>query len=451
MSRTIEPVIPAAPQVDHRENGWRRRVSLLLVGQAFSLLGSNIVQYALWWWIVLQEKSGWSMLLATLFGVVPQSVVSIFGGSMADRYRRKPLIMLPDLIIAAVTVVLSFAFAHGWTNLAILFVVLFIRSAGGGVQTPAIQSFIPDITPVGRLLRVNSIYGMINSANMLVAPAVAAVLINVMPLWSILLIDVTTAVIGVGFVALIRVPARPRKQETGNDAATPAEARPETGAAGNPLAAGIRRAFVDLKAGLAYVMGRPRLKGVVFGDALSSFVVGAPMNLTLLLMTREYEGIDLNLGFVNLVTASDKLAANELSWSGDMLFGGLLMSTVGVRVVRDNVRVVAFGIGAMGVTIVGLGVAPGLLAYLVINILCGMAWGMCVGPLRTVIQTESDTTMVGRAFGLDTTLATFAMPLGMLVFAPLADMIPIVWVFVSSGLLALPVAWYVFASTRDGR
>lgn len=196
MSRTIEPVIPAAPQVDHRENGWRRRVSLLLVGQAFSLLGSNIVQYALWWWIVLQEKSGWSMLLATLFGVVPQSVVSIFGGSMADRYRRKPLIMLPDLIIAAVTVVLSFAFAHGWTNLAILFVVLFIRSAGGGVQTPAIQSFIPDITPVGRLLRVNSIYGMINSANMLVAPAVAAVLINVMPLWSILLIDVTTAVIG---------------------------------------------------------------------------------------------------------------------------------------------------------------------------------------------------------------------------------------------------------------
>ena len=40
--------------------------------------GSSIVQYAIWWWIVLQTNSGMGMLLATLFGVVPQSIVSIF-------------------------------------------------------------------------------------------------------------------------------------------------------------------------------------------------------------------------------------------------------------------------------------------------------------------------------------------------------------------------------------
>ncbi|KFI97551.1 MFS transporter [Bifidobacterium stellenboschense] len=441
MSDTSEPTMPFEPETDPRESGWTRRVALLLTGQAFSLLGSNIVQYALWWWIVLQERSGWSMLLATLFGVMPQSLVSIFGGSMADRYRRKPLIMLPDLIIAGVTVMLSFAFAHGWANLAILFVVLFIRSAGGGVQTPAIQSFIPDITPAGGLLRVNSIYGMINSANMLVAPAIAAVLINVMPLWSILLIDVTTAVIGVGFVALIRVPER-----RGETVASPT---PVAGvAADNALVSGIRRAFADLKAGLVYTMRQPRLKGVVFGDALTCFVAVAPMNLTLLLMTREYDGLDLDLGFVNLTTASDKLAANELSWSAGMLLGGLIMSTIGVKVIRDNMRVSAYAIAAVGVTIVGLGLAPGLLAYLVINILCGVAWGMCAAPMRTVMQSESDPSMVGRVFGLDTTLATLGMPLGMLIFAPLADLIPIAWVFVASGLLALPVAWYVLGQAR---
>ncbi|MBT1181919.1 MFS transporter [Bifidobacterium sp. CP2] len=439
MTDTPEPTMPFEPQPDSRELGWTRRVALLLTGQAFSLLGSNIVQYALWWWIVLQERSGWSMLLATLFGVMPQSLVSIFGGSMADRYRRKPLIMLPDLIIAGVTVMLSFAFAHGWANLAILFVVLFIRSAGGGVQTPAIQSFIPDITPAGGLLRVNSIYGMINSANMLVAPAIAAVLINVMPLWPILLIDVTTAVIGVGFVALIRVPER-----RGEAAAAAASNVTD----GNPLVSGVRRAFADLKAGLVYTMRQPRLKGVVFGDALTCFVAVAPMNLTLLLMTREYDGLDLDLGFVNLTTASDKLAANELSWSAGMLLGGLIMSTIGVKVIRDNMRVAAYAIAAVGVTIIGLGLAPGLFAYLVINILCGIAWGMCAAPMRTVMQSESDPSMVGRVFGLDTTLATLGMPLGMLIFAPLADLIPIAWVFVASGLLALPVAWYVLGQAR---
>lgn len=103
------------------ERAWIRRVVLLLTGQAFSLLGSNIVQYAIWWWIVLQTKTGSAMLLATLFGVVPQAIVSIFGGSWADRHSRKLLIMLPDMVIAVVTVVLSLSFAMGWASLTMIF------------------------------------------------------------------------------------------------------------------------------------------------------------------------------------------------------------------------------------------------------------------------------------------------------------------------------------------
>lgn len=362
---------------EEADNAWIRRVALLLVGQAFSLLGSSIVQYAIWWWIVLQTRTGSAMLLATLFGVVPQAVVSIFGGSWADRHNRKLLIMLPDMVIAAVTVVLSLGFAMGWAGLATIFVVLLIRSAGGGIQTPAVQSFIPDVVPSGKLLRVNSIYGVINSANMIVAPAVAAVLINMVPLWSILLIDVTTAVIGVVFVALIKVPKRRATAERAAHAVSEGEGR-------SPLA-GVRRVFADLKVGFDYTWRRPNLRNVVLGDALTCFIAVAPMNLTLLLMTREYEGIDLNLGFINLTTASDKLAANELGWSIGMLLGGAFMSTVGAKVVRDNMRMVALGVTLVGVTVVGLGVAPNLLAYLFVDVANGVASAICVGPMRTII------------------------------------------------------------------
>ncbi|MBW3092973.1 MFS transporter [Bifidobacterium sp. 82T10] len=448
ISHTAQAVSAShTPDADPREHGWKPRVALLLTGQAFSLLGSSIVQYALWWWIALEWKSGLSMLFATVFGILPQGVVSIFGGSMADRYRRKPLIMLPDLIIAAVTIVLSFAFAHGWAGLPMLFTVLLIRSSGGGVQMPAVQSFIPDITPTGKLLRVNSIFGVIGSANMIVAPAIAAVLINIMPFWSILLIDVTTAVIGVGFVAMIRVP-NAGATSGGAEGTAVAGAAADAAVDAHPIVAGIRRTMTDLRAGFAYTMRHARLRGVVLGDAMTCLMSVAPLNLTLLLMTREYEGIDLNLGFVNLTTAADKLAANELSFSGGMLLGGVFMSTIGVKIIRDKMRVMAYGIAAVGITVVGLGVAPGLLGYLVINLLCGAASAVCVGPMRTVIQSEADESMVGRVFGIDTTLATFGMPVGMLVFAPLADVIPIMWVFIAGGLLTLPVAWYVWRLSR---
>ena len=125
---------------EEADAAWIRRVALLLIGQAFSLLGSSIVQYAIWWWIVLQTRTGSAMLLATLFGVVPQAVVSIFGGSWADRHNRKLLIMLPDMVIAAVTVVLSLGFAMGWAGLATIFVVLLIRSAGASRRRPYSRS-----------------------------------------------------------------------------------------------------------------------------------------------------------------------------------------------------------------------------------------------------------------------------------------------------------------------
>ncbi|KAA8820700.1 MFS transporter [Bifidobacterium rousetti] len=452
MSQNNHAVETTAIAHDWREDGWMRRVALLLAGQAFSLLGSSIVQYALWWWIVLESRTGASMLFATLFGVVPQAIVSMFGGPMADRYNRKILIMLPDLIIAAVTVFLSVSFALGWANLAVIFAVLFIRSAGGGIQMPAVQSFIPDVTPTGKLLRVNSIYGVINSANMIVAPAIAAVLINMVPLWSILLVDVTTAVIGVGFVAMIRVPAKRPADGSKVDADV-------ADAAGEPLPDGplplavLKRTFEDVKDGFAYTMRHPYLKGVVLGDAFTCFMSVAPMNLTLLLMTREYKGIDLNLGFVHLTTASDKLAANELGLSVGMLLGGALMSAFGLKLLRKaraQMLMVAFGIAMVGVTVIGLGIASNLLAYLIIDVLNGVASALCVGPMRTIMQSESDESMTGRVFGLDNTFATFGMPLGMLIFAPLADVIPIAWVFIAGGLLTLPVAWYVLYLTRRG-
>ncbi|KAB7786567.1 MFS transporter [Bifidobacterium cebidarum] len=423
-----------------------RRAALLLTGQAFSLLGSSVVQFAIWWWIVLQTRTGSAMLLATLFGVLPQSLVSIFGGPMADRYNRKVLIILPDLIIAGVTVLLSISFALDWASLSLIFVVLLIRSAGGGIQQPAVQSFIPDVVPESKLLRINAVYGVIDSANRIAAPALAAVLVNLVPLWAILLVDVTTAVIGVSFVAMICVP-----RAAGWNSTVEAQGSAATEAT-NPIAV-LQRTFADLKVGLQYAMRHAHIKGVILGDALTCFVAVAPMNLTLLLMTREFDGIDLNLGFINLTTASDKLAANELGMSVGMLLGGAVMSAIGPKLLRKSVAqmyAVAFGIAIVGITVIGLGVVRNLLVYLIVDVLNGVASAVCVGPMRTVMQTESDESMVGRVFGLDTMLSTLGMPLGMLIFAPLADVIPIAWVFIAGGLLTLPVAWYVLALSRKG-
>ena len=123
------------------------------------------------------------------------------------------------------------------------------------------------------------------------------------------------------------------------------------------------------------------------------------------------------LGLINLTTASDKLAANELGWSIGMLLSGALVSTIGAKLIRNNMRVVAFGIALVGISVVGLGVVHNLLAYLLIDMVDGLSSAICMGPMRTIIQTE-------------------------------ADVIPISLVFIIGGVLTLPVGVYLFSQAR---
>lgn len=175
------------------------------VEQTLSLFGSSVVQYAIFWYLVLRSNSGMVMTVAMVAAALPQAIVSVFGGVWADRWNRKLSVMFPDAVIAAVTICLSASMAVGWGDTGLILVVLVIRSAGGGIQTPAVQSFIPQIVPEAWLLRVNAVNGTLQTAISIASPAIAAALVNLMPLWMIMLVDVSTAIVGIGFVALIRL------------------------------------------------------------------------------------------------------------------------------------------------------------------------------------------------------------------------------------------------------
>ena len=416
---------------------WIGRVGLLLAGQAASLLGSSIVQYAIFWWLVMQSDSGTVMGLAMVFLAVPQAIVSLFGGTWADRWNRKLLIMLPDALIALVTIGLASAFAFGKADLSLIFLALALRSAGAGVQTPAVQSFIPQITPEAHLLRVNSVNSVLQSANMIAAPAIAAVLINLMPLWAILYVDVTTAIIGVCFVAMIRTP---RQSPTETNLAAEHSSAQEKAAEQKDHKHSV---IEDFRSGFGYAMRMPHIRALLFSYATVSFINVAPMNLTLLLMNRGFQGQSLDLGFVVLDTAADKLAANELAWSLGMVVCGAVLSALGGKRIRNTLLAAATGMTLMGVFTAMLGMMPTLLAYLMADFAVGIATSLCASPTFTTLQTEVDDDMQGRVFGLLNAFSAFGTPLGMLVFGPLADHVPIRSLFIIGGLLTLPIGLHL--------
>lgn len=105
-----ESSAPSAATAAPRSRGWLANISLLIGGQFVSLFGSSLVQYAIWWDLALRSNSGITIMWATIFGMLPQALISIFGGAWADRLPRRLLIVLPDAMIALVTLALAIGY-----------------------------------------------------------------------------------------------------------------------------------------------------------------------------------------------------------------------------------------------------------------------------------------------------------------------------------------------------
>jgi len=72
-------------------NNWKTPFFTIWVGQAFSLLGSNLVQFALVWWLTKETGSATVLATATLVALLPQIFFSPFAGPLVDRWdRRRP-------------------------------------------------------------------------------------------------------------------------------------------------------------------------------------------------------------------------------------------------------------------------------------------------------------------------------------------------------------------------
>src|SRR5690606_31248594 len=77
---------------------WQKQVTLFLISQNLSIFGSSVVSYAIMWHITLETSSGTWMMWFTICSLLPQVVVSLWGGVWADRYNRKYLAMVPDAL-----------------------------------------------------------------------------------------------------------------------------------------------------------------------------------------------------------------------------------------------------------------------------------------------------------------------------------------------------------------
>jgi len=376
---------------------WRRDIAVFVSGQTVSMFGTFLVSYAITWHLTLTLHSGVVQTLAILFGVVPQGIVAIFAGVVADRMNRRTLIIVADAVIVVATVILALIWSTGYDELWFIYLVLFIRSCGAGVRQPAVSALVPQLIPEVARMRVNGIFQTAMSALQLVAPVAAGAILGAMNVVAVLWIDVATALLGILLVLTIKVESVPRTGET-------------------------KHFFHELADGFRYTLGHREVRWVLTFFAAVMVMAAAPAFLTPLMVARSF-GSDVWL-----------LTWNEMAFGVGMMAGGLVVASMARLLVRQGVLMIVAGV-LLGACTVGLGLSPNLGVFYAFMALVGFVLPAMFTPSTTLLQTHTEPAFMGRVFGLVALTQTLAMPLGMVLFGPLSDTVKIETLLVVSGVL----------------
>lgn len=372
---------------------WAARFFTIWTGQAFSLFGSQLVQFALIWWLTQKSGSATVLAVATLVGMLPQILLGPFAGAIVDRANRRIIMIVADGGIALFTLLLIFLFASGKVQIWHVYAIMAVRSLGGAFHFPAMSASTPLMVPEKYLTRISGMNQTLQGLMTLVAPPAGAFLLGVLPTQGVLFIDVATAALAILPLLFINIP-QPVKQ--------PDAAQKEK-----------QSLFKDLQDAFVYIRNWPGMVTILFMALFLNFLLTPLGSLMPLLVTKYFGKGAIEFGFM------------ESASGFGIITGGLLLSTWGGfnrKIVTSLCGIIGIGIGTSLI-----GFAPATIFPMAIagSIISGAMIPMANGPLGALLQSVIRRDMQGRVMALVNSAATAISPIGLLIAGPLSDSIGI--------------------------
>lgn len=382
---------------------WQRPFITMWVGQAFSLLGSQMVQFALVWYLTRETGSATVLTTATLVALLPQIFLGPIAGSIVDRSNRRRLMMLADGAVAVTTIILALLFAFNVVEIWHIYAAMLLRSLGGAFHQPAFSASTALMVPKEQLSRVQGFNQTLQGGLTIFSSPLGALMMEVLPMQGVLAVDVITAAIAIGSVALIAIP-QPKKAQLAE------------GEKPNSI-------WKDTRVGFNYVFTWPGMMIILIMATLLNLLLTPAFALLPLMVSEHFGG------------GAKELAAIDAGFGIGVIAGGLLLGMWGgfkSRVVTAFVALIGLGVGT---ALVGLAPADGLVIAIAAFVIAGLMNPIVNGSLGAILQAVIDPGMQGRVMSLVNSMAMAMTPIGLLLAGPIADALGLqTWYVLGGGL-----------------
>jgi len=187
----MDSVVNSNIIIDRRSKGKivRKNMILLLAGQLVSLFGSSIYSFAISLYILEVTGSGLNFALTMALGSLPRVILGPISGVAADRFDRKKMVVVLDILSGVVVLALLGLSLIDSLRLTYIYATTFLLSACNTFfHTPLVAS-IPNLVDDENLTRVNSLSQAISSISAIAGPFVGGMVFAIIDIRLFLLIN----------------------------------------------------------------------------------------------------------------------------------------------------------------------------------------------------------------------------------------------------------------------
>ena len=130
---------------------------LFLLSRSFSRFSSQIAAVAIGWQIYDLTGSAFDLGMVGLVQFLPTALLVFVAGHAADRYERKRVVQICQLVEALTALFLAWGAFAGWLTVLQIFIATFVLGIAGAFESPALAALLPLIAPQGSLQRATAI------------------------------------------------------------------------------------------------------------------------------------------------------------------------------------------------------------------------------------------------------------------------------------------------------
>jgi MFS transporter, DHA3 family, macrolide efflux protein len=382
---------------------WKKSFFALYAGQAFSLLSSNAVQFAIIWWITIETGSAIALTAASLVGLLPQILIGPFAGVWIDHYNRKSIMIAADIAVALSSLILAVAFFFGTPALWLVYAVLFARALGETFHKPALQAAIPQLVPKDQLTRAGGLGQTISSLIAMAGPMLGALLMSITSLQYLMLLDIIGAALAVLTLTFVKISMHTTRNSQ----------RPKI--------------IADMKMGIQAIRANAVLIRIIIPVFLTS-IVFLPLGSLLPLMVREFfQGTAWHNGIVQSL------------FSLGMVTSALLIGITGG--LKKPLHMISLSSLLLGICSLIGGSLPASAFWLfcIMVFLMGTTGMLGNIPFMAYIQSIVPQEDTGKVISLVTSMMSLGIPAGMIIAGPAAELIGVNQWMIVIGFLMLCV------------